>query len=420
MAIIYSYPRLSNPTSNDLLIVTDVTDNSTKTISIGEIPFDPGVTGISTSSTVPAFTLTTTGPTSATPSITLASVGGVAGQFLDYTGNWATPPDTSAQGQNNDVQYNEGGNFAGDTSFKFLKINSGTEGQDPNSTPKAHEIILGAGGGRYPGMLTLFGDDDPRSSQGTSGILRYILSTGIDYVTLTGPDIQTELTITTGGADYVVTPDTQPTGTPVTGGSGNGLRIFIVEVNENTGAIEKISIAQQGGGYQVGETLTLPELGDGNASFTVRAAREGGNEILQYDIKLPKYKPFDDKIWFGKGTGKYGELTTNDYFKIPLVDFDPGQGHFPGGRLQLTIGSPNLEVNEPWGYILLNGGNNTHESGVIRLASVYNTEVGIMGPKGVSSSRPANNYDFMLPYLPPEQPSRMFTDGVRTYRRTCT
>ena len=417
MAIIYSYPRLSNPTSDDLLIVTDVTDNSTKTISIGEIPFDPGVTGISTSSTVPAFTLTTTGP-SATPNITLASVGGVDGQFLDYTGNWSTPPDASPGGGNNDVQFNQLVNnqnvLSGDSSFKFYPINNGTEGQDPNSIPKAHEIILGAAGGGLPGMLTLFGDDDPRSTQGTSGILRYTLSTGIDYVTLTGPDIQTELTITSGGADYVITPSNQPTGVALTGGNGSGLRIFIVEVDENTGAIEKISIAQQGGNYQVGDILTLPEEGDGNAEFRVAAAREGGNEILQYDIKLPKYKPFDDKIWFGKGTGKYGELTTNEYFKIKLVDFDPGQGHNPGGRLQLTIGSDNLTNTEPYGSILLNGGDNVHESGVIRLANVYNTQVGIMGPKGVNPSGPANSYDFMLPYLPPEQPSRMFMDGVST------
>lgn len=38
MAIIYTYPRLNNPSNEDLLIVTDVTDNSTKSMRIGDIP----------------------------------------------------------------------------------------------------------------------------------------------------------------------------------------------------------------------------------------------------------------------------------------------------------------------------------------------------------------------------------------------
>ena len=147
--------------------------------------------------------------------------------------------------------------------------------------------------------------------------------------------------------------------------------------------------------------------GDGNnCEITLVSVSQGpANEPQIYDIKLPKYAPLDDKIWFGKTTDptvslKEGELTTSDYFKIPLVDFDPGEGHFPGGRLQLTIGSPNLSVNEPWGSILLNGGNNSNESGVIRLASVYNNTVGIMGPKALTPPAPlpsdAYDYDFML------------------------
>ena len=38
MAIIYTYPRLTNPSNEDLLIVTDVTNNSTKSMRIGDIP----------------------------------------------------------------------------------------------------------------------------------------------------------------------------------------------------------------------------------------------------------------------------------------------------------------------------------------------------------------------------------------------
>ncbi len=42
MAIIYTYPRLTSPSDEDLLIVTDVTDNSTKSMRIGDIPITPG------------------------------------------------------------------------------------------------------------------------------------------------------------------------------------------------------------------------------------------------------------------------------------------------------------------------------------------------------------------------------------------
>lgn len=42
MAIIYTYPRLTSPSDEDLLIVTDITDNSTKSMRIGDIPITPG------------------------------------------------------------------------------------------------------------------------------------------------------------------------------------------------------------------------------------------------------------------------------------------------------------------------------------------------------------------------------------------
>lgn len=54
MAIIYSYPRLSTPTEEDLLIVTDVTDNSTKSMRLGDIP-PTGPSGSGTPLTVPLW-----------------------------------------------------------------------------------------------------------------------------------------------------------------------------------------------------------------------------------------------------------------------------------------------------------------------------------------------------------------------------
>ena len=360
-------------------------------------------------------------PSTLTSPVLLAVEGTQTGNL--FTTSWIPASDitTTPGGQNNDVQYNDGTTIDGDSSFKFYPINSGTEGEDPNSIPKAHEILLGAGGGALPGMLTLFGDDDPKNTQGTSGILRYVLSTGIDYVTITGPDIQTELTITTPGANYVVTPGTETTGTPVTGGQGSGLRIFIVSVSA-TGAIEKVSIAQQGGGYDVGDIVSLPNLGDGNAEFRVAAPREGGDEILQYDIKLPKYKPFDDKIWFGKGTGKYGELTTSNFFKVK-EEAGKEQSGLPttGTTLQLQIGNPTSvpvppgSQAEPYGSILLHGGNNTSEGGSIRFISGgYGTQwVNLIGPPGSSSTnvQPAPNpYSVMLPRWSPDVSETMFPD----------
>lgn len=335
-----------------------------------------------------------------------------------HESKWISPGDLGigAGGVNHNVQFNNSGVLVGDNSFNYF-INNGGPGA-PGGSPTAHELQIGAGGGRLPGMLTLYGDDDPQETQGTSGILRFITSTGTDYATITGPDIQTELSIVNGGSGYDVSET--PVGTTTTTGGGSGLQVYITAVDAS-GVITGISVAQQGSGYSVGDVLRVIGGDGNNCEITVVSASQGpANEPQIYDIKLPKYAPLDDKIWFGKTTDptvslKEGELTTSDYFKIPLVDFDPGEGHFPGGRLQLTIGSPNLSSNEPWGSILLNGGNNTNESGVIRLASVYNNTVGIMGPKAVTPPQGTSyDYDFMLPYLPPEEAQQNFVNGVDT------
>jgi hypothetical protein len=314
-----------------------------------------------------------------------------------------------AAGQNGNIQFNNGGDLAGDSAFIVIPNNNSSG--VPAEAPKAHELVLGAGGGGLPGMLTIFGDNDDIRDGGTAGILRFMAPTGQDFATITGPDNQTEITATTKGSGYVANTAAIPT---TYNGNGSGLQVYIEVVNEQ---VDAVSLAAQGSGYSDGDVLTIVG-GDNNATITVVNARAGADEKQMYDIKLPKYAPGDDKIWFGKGTGKNTELTTDDYFKIKLVDFDPGEGHHPGGRLQLEIGSPNLSVQEPWGSILLNGGNNTNESGVLRLASVYNNRVGVMGPQAVNpSSIPEGesyNYDFMLPALPPRVAQREFINGVDT------
>lgn len=344
-----------------------------------------------------------------------------------HQSKWITPDDLGVVpgGQTNNVQYKgSDGKFNGKSAFQYSDNNGGTGA--PNSKPKAHEIILGAGGGGLPGMLTIFGDNDDVEAGGTDGILRFVSTTGIDYATISGPDIQTEITLSTGGSGYEAidsstTFDTTISSSP-SGSNGNGLKVF-AKIDAATGEIVAVSIANQGSGYALGDVLQIidPQGQGQGATVTVIAIRDADNpdnEAQIYDIKLPKYTPFNDKIWFGKGTGKNGELTTNDYFKIKLVDFDPGQGHFPGGRLQLEIGSSNSSVQEPWGSILLNGGNNTNESGLLRLASVFNNRVGIMGPQAINpSSIPEGesyNYDFMLPSLPPRVTQREFINGVDT------
>lgn len=307
----------------------------------------------------------------------------------------------SAAGQNLNVQFNNNGVFDGDSSFLFKPDNQ-TAGV-PQEAPRAHELILGAGGGALPGMLTLFGDNDPVSDGGVGGILRFMAPTGQDFATITGPDNQTQITLEEAGSSYTATDAMLET----SGGTGTGLMVYVV-VNQQ-GEVTNVSLAMQGSGYTNGDILTILD-GDNNAEIKVKEARAGADEEQIYDIKLPKYAPFNDKIWFGKGTGKNGELTTNDYFKITLEQ-DPG--HSPGGRLQLGIGSPSQVANEPYGSILLNGGNNNDEGGVIRLSSAINNVVGIAGPQPRGGTTTVS-YDFSLPDKSPEETNSAFVNGVDT------
>lgn len=336
-----------------------------------------------------------------------------------FQSKWISPNDLGigAGGVNHNVQFNSSGVLNGDSSFNYF-VNNGGPGA-PGGSPTAHELQIGAGGGALPGMLTLFGDDDPQETQGTSGILRFITSTGTDYATITGPDIQTELSIVDSGSNYAVS--TTPVDTKITSGNGSGMQVYITRVDAN-GAITGISVAQQGSGYSAGDSLLI-DGGGNDCEITVVSASQGpANEQQIYDIKLPKYAPLDDKIWFGKTTDptvslKEGELTTSDYFKVREETGTDSGLPTAGTTIQLQIGNPTSVGSqaEPYGSILLNGGDNTSEGGSIRFISggIKTQWVNLIGPPGSGASAlqaAPPPYSVMLPQWSPDVSETMFPD----------
>ena len=99
MAIIYTYPRLTSPSDEDLLIVTDVTDNSTKSMRIGDIPATP-IDVVDTFTN--AFGTYITGTPNASAkgnvnigTIDLSAIDGTsvsATRFLSKDNTWDVPP----------------------------------------------------------------------------------------------------------------------------------------------------------------------------------------------------------------------------------------------------------------------------------------------------------------------------------------
>ncbi len=115
MAIIYTYPRLSSSSDEDLLIVTDVTDNSTKSLRIGDLPFtNNSGTVTSVGLTMPAAFAVADSPVTSSGTINVTGTGGSAGQFLAYPGtSWVTPGGNPA-GSNTEIQFNNNGVFGAD------------------------------------------------------------------------------------------------------------------------------------------------------------------------------------------------------------------------------------------------------------------------------------------------------------------
>jgi len=105
MARINSYPNLTNPTTNDLLIATDVsqTGNPTKTLSIGDLAsfIQPGIPGGGTVTTVSssiagdAFDVVITNNTT-TPDLAFTWAGN-SNQYITGQGNLATFPTIPSQ-----------------------------------------------------------------------------------------------------------------------------------------------------------------------------------------------------------------------------------------------------------------------------------------------------------------------------------
>ena len=99
MAIIYTYPVKTNPVGGDLILISDSADgNNTKQVKVSTLPSSGGgsVSSVGFSlNSIAAFTVTGDNPVTGSGTITLGTTGGSSGQYLDYQGNWSTPPGAS-------------------------------------------------------------------------------------------------------------------------------------------------------------------------------------------------------------------------------------------------------------------------------------------------------------------------------------
>jgi len=270
-------------------------------------------------------------------------------------------------------------------------------------------------------MLSLYGDNDPveNPNGGKAGILRFVTSTGTDYATITGPNIQTEINLTNQGTGYESANSDSVFETEyVTQGAsvGTGLTVHIGQ--QAAGPIQKISIASQGHSYENGDVLRIIG-GDNNAEITLTDVRVQTNNDQQiYDLKLPKFPPNEQKIFFGTGTGKQANFTTSGFFKV-REETGTVQSGLPtnGTTIQLQIGNPTStgQLAEPYGSILLNGGDNTAEGGSIRFISggLKSQWVNLIGPPAYTATNlqpTPDPYSVMLPQWSPDTVETMFPD----------
>lgn len=98
MAIIYTYPTKSNPSSDDLILISDSADsNKTKQVKVSSLPSSGGgsVTSVGFAlSSLAALAVTGDNPVTGTGTITLGINGNPSSGYLDYQGNWSTPTNT--------------------------------------------------------------------------------------------------------------------------------------------------------------------------------------------------------------------------------------------------------------------------------------------------------------------------------------
>jgi len=150
MAIIYTYPTKATPIAGDLILISDSADsNKTKQITVGSLPFtnNPGTVTSVGLSMPSAFEVGNT-PVTSSGTISVATVGGNAGQFLAYDGTWRTPAGGAANpaGAVTQIQYHDTGSvFGASPNFTF--------GSDILNVPDT--VIIKGDGSSAAGSLRL-------------------------------------------------------------------------------------------------------------------------------------------------------------------------------------------------------------------------------------------------------------------------
>jgi hypothetical protein len=152
MAIIYTYPVKTTPSANDLILISDSEDSdSTKQVKVSTLPFTNNAgTVTSVGLSMPSAFEVGNSPVTSSGTISVATVGGSAGQYLAYDGTWSTPAGgaANAAGADTQVQYNDGGTSFGAGAFFTTNKSSKVD--------IAYELGLKGDGGSNQGLLKLY------------------------------------------------------------------------------------------------------------------------------------------------------------------------------------------------------------------------------------------------------------------------
>lgn len=142
MAVIYSYPIKSTPDNDDLILISDGTDNLTKQVRVSTLPGGSS-SGVSSFNTLTGA-VTITGGTN----VTLNQVGNnVEINASSGGGTPATPL--------NSVQFNNASAFGGDANLTFTG-----SGANPDTLTLAHKLDIKGDGTSNAGKLKLYCQDN--------------------------------------------------------------------------------------------------------------------------------------------------------------------------------------------------------------------------------------------------------------------
>ena len=123
MAVIFSYPIKSTPDNDDLILISDGTDKLTKQVRVNSLPFSNNAgTVTSVGLSMPSAFEVGNSPVTGSGTISVATTGGSAGQFLSYDGTWRTPAGGAANpaGAVTQIQYHDtGGVFGASANLSF-------------------------------------------------------------------------------------------------------------------------------------------------------------------------------------------------------------------------------------------------------------------------------------------------------------